>query len=167
GEWVADVERPAAQYRGRYQEHLAEANGLLAQSAPAPAPAALNTAPAGPASMLAPNPQAVPAPIDPAAVVAPSSGAGSPLGLSALQHAHTQLHVHEIGSSNTGPQVNQYLAAAGVPPGNPWCASFVTWSLGQAGHKMPGGGWGAVATWVHNAQAGNNDLHIVSADQAQ
>jgi hypothetical protein len=29
GEWVADVERPAAQYRGRYQPRLAEAQGLL------------------------------------------------------------------------------------------------------------------------------------------
>jgi cell wall-associated NlpC family hydrolase len=31
GEWVADVENPAAQYRGRYQEHLAQARELLAQ----------------------------------------------------------------------------------------------------------------------------------------
>jgi hypothetical protein len=30
GEWVADVERPAAQYRGRYQLHLGEAGGLIA-----------------------------------------------------------------------------------------------------------------------------------------
>jgi len=29
GEWVADVERPAEQYRGRYQERLAEARALL------------------------------------------------------------------------------------------------------------------------------------------
>ena len=31
GDWIADVERPAAQYRGRYQLRLAEANGLLAR----------------------------------------------------------------------------------------------------------------------------------------
>ena len=30
GEWIADVERPAEQYRGRYQTKLSEANGLLA-----------------------------------------------------------------------------------------------------------------------------------------
>jgi cell wall-associated NlpC family hydrolase len=30
GEWIADVERPAAQYRGRYQEQLDQARGLLA-----------------------------------------------------------------------------------------------------------------------------------------
>jgi hypothetical protein len=29
GEWIADVERPAAQYRHRYQERLAEARALL------------------------------------------------------------------------------------------------------------------------------------------
>jgi cell wall-associated NlpC family hydrolase len=32
GEWIADVERPAEQYRGRYQGHLAEARSLLDQS---------------------------------------------------------------------------------------------------------------------------------------
>ena len=32
GDWVADVERPAEQYRGRYQERLAEARALLAKS---------------------------------------------------------------------------------------------------------------------------------------
>jgi hypothetical protein len=41
GEWIADVERPAAQYRGRYQLRLAEARTLIgpscpAQSAPSP-----------------------------------------------------------------------------------------------------------------------------------
>ena len=29
GEWIADIERPAEQYRGRYQLRLAEARGLL------------------------------------------------------------------------------------------------------------------------------------------
>src|SRR5919106_5819218 len=34
GEWIADVERPAAEYRGRYQPMLAQAQGLL-KNAPA------------------------------------------------------------------------------------------------------------------------------------
>jgi hypothetical protein len=29
GEWIADVERPAEEYRGRYQLRLSEARGLL------------------------------------------------------------------------------------------------------------------------------------------
>ena len=32
GDWVADIERPAEEYRGRYQERLAEARALLATS---------------------------------------------------------------------------------------------------------------------------------------
>ena len=43
----------------------------------------------------------------------------------------------------------------------------MTWSLEQAGHKMPGGGWAAVATWVRNAEQGNNGLKLVSADEAR
>jgi cell wall-associated NlpC family hydrolase len=38
GEWIADVERPAEEYRGRYQLRLDEARGLLA-GAPPPATA--------------------------------------------------------------------------------------------------------------------------------
>lgn len=33
GEWIADVERPAEQYRGRYQERLEQARQLLASGA--------------------------------------------------------------------------------------------------------------------------------------
>jgi hypothetical protein len=38
GEWIADVERPAGIYRGRYQQRLGAARALLAQPAPALAP---------------------------------------------------------------------------------------------------------------------------------
>ena len=94
----------------------------------------------------------------------PAGGGGSSLGAAALQlAADRQRGVREIGGANRGPQVEQYLAAAKVAPGNPWCASFITWSLEQAGHKMPGGGWAGVATWVRNAEQGNNGLKIVSA----
>ena len=211
GDWIADVERPAAQYRSRYGMRLGEANDLLGQATAAPAapaaaaaaaptpgaPAAAAAAPpkpgqsgqfmaavadaggakkgssgafmavqppVGPASAVAP-PAGVPGMVDAAAAAAPGSGS-STLGASALKIAQTQLGVHESGV-NTGAEVNKYLAAAGVPPGNPWCASFITWSLGQAGHKMPGGGWAAVQTWVRNAEAKQNDLQIVSADQAR
>jgi cell wall-associated NlpC family hydrolase len=34
GEWIADVERPAAQYRGRYQLQLEHARGLLSSAEP-------------------------------------------------------------------------------------------------------------------------------------
>ena len=120
--------------------------------------------PVGPASALAP-PGSVPAAVDAAAAALPGSGSSS-LGAAALKTAETQLGVKEEGT-NTGAKVDEYLKAAGVPPGNPWCASFVTWSLAQNGHKMEGGGWAAVQTWVRNAEAGKNDLQIVSAEDAR
>ena len=120
--------------------------------------------PLGPASALA-DPAAVPAAVDAAAAAAPGSGS-STLGAAALKTAETQLGVKEEGT-NTGAKVDEYLKAAGVPPGNPWCASFVTWALAQNGHKMEGGGWAAVQTWVRNAEAGKNDLQIVSAEDAR
>src|SRR6185436_19254895 len=92
----------------------------------------------------------------------------SGLGAAALETAKAELAkgVHEEGV-NTGAEVDQYLKAADVGPGNPWCTSFVTWALEQNGHKMEGSGWAAVQTWVRNAEAGNNNLEIVSAEDAR
>ena len=41
GEWIADIERPAEQYRGRYQLRLDEAKGLLEKAAGSAPPAAV------------------------------------------------------------------------------------------------------------------------------
>ena len=120
--------------------------------------------PAGPPSAVAAG--AVPAVVADAATA--TAGGSSGLGAAALETAKAELAkgVHEEGV-NTGAEVDQYLKAAGVGPGNPWCASFVTWALEQNGHKMEGGGWAAVQTWVRNAEAGNNNLEIVSAEDAR
>jgi hypothetical protein len=87
-------------------------------------------------------------------------------GGSALAVARAQLGVHELGT-NAGPQVNQYLASAGVSSGNPWCASFVDWSLHESGHDMPGHGWAAVSTWVHAAETGQHGLALVDPSAAR
>ncbi len=120
--------------------------------------------PAGPASAVAAGP--VPAVVADAATA--TAGGSSGLGAAALETAKAELAkgVKEEGV-NTGAEVDQYLKEAGVAPGNPWCASFVTWALAQNGHKMEGGGWAAVQTWVQNAEAGNNNLEIVSAEDAR
>ncbi|MDA0173877.1 CHAP domain-containing protein, partial [Solirubrobacter taibaiensis] len=146
GEWIADTERPAAQYRYRYQTKLSEAKGLLSSRAAAPQPVA-----------------AAAAVVDAGVVPAPAGGG---LGGAALGVAKGELGVREVGT-NAGPKVDEYLAAAKVPSGNPWCASFITWSLEKVGHKMPGGGWAAVQTWVRNAEQGKNGLQIVSAADAR
>jgi hypothetical protein len=83
-----------------------------------------------------------------------------------VKAAVSQLGVHER-APNAGPEVDRYLAAAGAPSGSPWCASFVTWSMQQAGHELPGTGWAAVSHWVGAAQAGEHGLHIVSAADAR
>jgi hypothetical protein len=85
---------------------------------------------------------------------------------SAVKAAVSQLGVHER-APNAGPEVDQYLAAASAPSGSPWCAGFVTWSMQQAGHEMPGTGWAAVSHWVGSAQAGEHGLHVVSAAEAR
>jgi cell wall-associated NlpC family hydrolase len=53
GEWVADVERPAEQFRGRYQERLDEARQLLAAASERPAGGASSAGGAGPKALLA------------------------------------------------------------------------------------------------------------------
>lgn len=95
-----------------------------------------------------------------------AAGDGGAGGSNALEVAQSQLGVREVGV-NAGPEVNRYLATAGVASGNPWCASFVQWSLAQSGHEMPGTGWAAVVNWVQAAQAGEHGLQLVSAAEAR
>jgi len=84
----------------------------------------------------------------------------------ALSIARGQLGVHEVGA-NSGPEVNRYLAAADTAPGNPWCASFVTWSMEHGGQQLPGPGWAAVSHWVQAASAGEHGLSLVDAAHAR
>src|SRR3712207_2390057 len=51
GEWVADIERPAEQYRYKYGLRLQEANNLLKQASGSSAPAASAPAPVAPAAV--------------------------------------------------------------------------------------------------------------------
>jgi hypothetical protein len=49
--------------------------------------------------------------------------------LAALQWVGLQ----ETGGENRGPEIDAWLAACGVQPGNPWCAAFVSAILRGAG----------------------------------
>lgn len=63
------------------------------------------------------------------------------------------LHVEEVPrGSNSGEWVNRYLASAGVDPGEPWCASFITYLLKFVGHMPAVSGPAAVASWAHWAE---------------
>ena len=68
---------------------------------------------------------------------------GSAYGRAALKNAIAELKAgaRELGGNNKGPFVKKYLAGAGLPEGNAWCASFVSWCMLQAVNgdktKMP------------------------------
>lgn len=69
------------------------------------------------------------------------SNLGPPIDLAqeAIKIALTQEGVreHPLGS-NSGPEVNQYLACVGLPPGNSWCAALVSWCINEAYHALGG-----------------------------
>jgi hypothetical protein len=46
----------------------------------------------------------------------------------ALLIAKTQIGVQERGGKNTGPEVDAYLDAVFLPPGQNWCCAFVVWA---------------------------------------
>jgi hypothetical protein len=50
--------------------------------------------------------------------------------------AAADAHVHEVGYTNTGREVNAYLADVGLPPGLAWCAAFASWCLDTAGAAL-------------------------------
>lgn len=77
-------------------------------------------------------------------------------------HAADTLRVRESGR-NSGPHIDQYLAACGLRPGAPWCAAFVTYQLLQAGAErgqLPRNS-ASVCHWVHGSR------FRVTADPAQ
>jgi hypothetical protein len=53
----------------------------------------------------------------------------------ALVIAQTQIGVRET-SRNSGPEVDEYLRAVGLDPGNAWCAAFVLWAYAKAAREL-------------------------------
>lgn len=71
-----------------------------------------------------------------------------------------EIGVREQSGKNDGARVEAYLAYVGLKKGNPWCAAFVCWSLGQAGIRNPRSGWSPdlfpakKICWQRSASAG-------------
>jgi hypothetical protein len=57
-----------------------------------------------------------------------------------------ELGTREVGTSNRGPRVDEYLRAAGCEPGQPWCAGFVAWCARRLGAQA-----GADLAWCYSA----------------
>ena len=113
GEWIADVERPAAQYRGRYQLRLGEANGLLGSAGAAPAEQAAAVAPSAPAAAA-----------DAAASAAGGGGGAGPKALAALKEAQKY----------TG---TAYKWGGSTPQTGFDCSGLVQWAYAKAGVQIP------------------------------
>jgi hypothetical protein len=54
------------------------------------------------------------------------------LAENAIRIALSQEGVREINGSNSGPEVDQYLACVHAAPGNPWCSAFASWCIKKA-----------------------------------
>ena len=70
--------------------------------------------------------------------------------LVAAAHHELGLHVREEGGANRGAKVEAYQRAAGLRPGDPWCAAFVAWCVAKAKGVEKAPKWtsgSAITTW--------------------
>jgi cell wall-associated NlpC family hydrolase len=109
GEWIADIERPAEQYRGRYQTKLTEAQTLLKHAPTTPPPA---TAPVE-----------TPAPAAAEAADGAAPGAGSK-AMAALEEAKKHMGT-------------PYQWGGSTPQTGFDCSGLVQWAYAQAGIQIP------------------------------
>lgn len=59
-----------------------------------------------------------------------------------VQRTYTaQVGIRELTGNNDGRQVEVYLKYVCLPKGNPWCAAFVCWVLGQNNVSNPKSGY--------------------------
>lgn len=58
-----------------------------------------------------------------------------------LNIALQEVGVRELTGKNDGERVELYLGYTGLKKGHPWCAAYVSWVYGQAGHPAPRTAW--------------------------
>ena len=75
-----------------------------------------------------------------------------------LDIAKSQLGVQEIPKgSNKGHEVEQYLAAVGLPGGYSWCMAFIQWCFKQSQLKFPFVSAGVLSVWAHTTALHTHD----------
>ena len=66
----------------------------------------------------------------------PDGPAAGSLAATVLRVAAGECGVREDPSgSNSGPEVDGYLASLGLPPGKSWCAAFLYWCFDEAARR--------------------------------
>lgn len=58
------------------------------------------------------------------------------LAENAIRIALSQEGVRETNGSNSGPEVDQYLASVHASPGDPWCSAFASWCIINAAEAL-------------------------------
>ena len=48
----------------------------------------------------------------------------------------SQEGVHEIGNTNSGPEVDEFNAAVNMPPGTSWCCAYLCWGVKNAAKQL-------------------------------
>lgn len=87
------------------------------------------------------------------------------LGSRIVAIAGAEVGKGEDGRPDQGADIAPYHAATGV--GGAWCASFVTWTLHQAGVQMPPANWAHVNAYVQDARAPGGRFQEIPADQVR
>ena len=70
-----------------------------------------------------------------------------PIRHKVMSIVHGELGVHEWPPSSNRGEVLRYLRSAGINYGAPWCASFVTWCLHEAGFTQFPDGPASADSW--------------------
>jgi hypothetical protein len=91
-----------------------------------------------------------------------------PVGVRAVTIAGKELGVKEDpAGSNSGPRVREFQNVTNPgASGFPWCASFVTWCMREAGWKVSFASQAYVPAWVAAAHTGRYPLMVVPASEA-
>jgi len=85
-----------------------------------------------------------PLPVTPESIMLPDQemiSEGALLSAVILNPAHLDTAITFLGvqddGTNRGPEVNRFLRSVSLPPGNPWCAAFVSYCLQSANVHSP------------------------------
>jgi hypothetical protein len=138
GDWAADIERPAAKYRGRYAERYGDAHRMVGNCRSAGGPHAPTRRPL------------------------PGAAKRAALGARIDRMAERMIGIER--HHDAFALMQRQVRSGGQAP---WCAAFAYSAVLKAGKRLPGSGWAAVGTWVQRARARQCGLSVVPASEAK